>query len=91
MMVKLTTFGASIFGVEVPDRDGVMTDVALGCDRLEDFVGNNAAFGATCGRVANRIAGGVFTLDGTEYVLARNNGTNCLHGGDAPIIAGFGK
>ncbi len=82
--VKLTTFGASIFGVEVPDLDGVMTDVALGCDQLEDFTSNVAAFGASCGRFANRIADGRFTLDGTEYSLARNNGPNCLHGGDAP-------
>lgn len=83
LLVKLTTFGASIFGVEVPDRDGVMMDVALGCDRLEDFVHNAAAFGATCGRYANRIAGGKFMLDGTEYTLAQNNGPNCLHGGEA--------
>ena len=35
----------------------------------------------TCGRVAGRIGGAKFTIDGTEYELEANNGDACLHGG----------
>src|SRR5262249_41709350 len=53
----------------------------LGFDTLEAYLARNPHFGATTGRVANRIAGAQFPLDGQEYQLAANNGPNALHGG----------
>src|SRR5690606_6158561 len=38
-------------------------------------------YGATIGRVGNRIAKGKFELDGKEYSIFTNNGQNTLHGG----------
>jgi aldose 1-epimerase len=38
-------------------------------------------FGSVCGRIANRIKNGKFTLEDKEYQLAINNGPNHLHGG----------
>jgi len=85
--VKITTYGATVVSIEAPDRDGRVDDVALGFDSLEGYLGEHPYFGATVGRVANRIAKGKFTLDGKEYSLALNNGPNALHGG----IKGFNR
>ena len=88
MTVKIINYGATIVSVEVPDRDGVMTDVVLGFDDMEGFQSlENPYFGACCGRYANRIAKGRFSIDGIEYSLATNNGPNALHGG----LIGFDK
>jgi aldose 1-epimerase len=87
MTAKIITYGAILTELNVPDRDGKMGDVVLGFDNLKDYLERNPHFGATTGRVANRIAKGKFTLDGKEYTLAVNNGPNSLHGG----LKGFDK
>ncbi len=87
MTAKIITYGAILTELDVPDRDGKLGDVVLGFDNLKDYLERNPHFGATTGRVANRIAKGKFTLDGKEYKLAVNNGPNSLHGG----LKGFDK
>lgn len=79
--VQLTNYGAAIVGITVPDREGKMADVALGYDRWQSYVADGPAMGKSVGRYANRIAKGVFALDGETYRLAVNNGPNHLHGG----------
>jgi aldose 1-epimerase len=73
--------GAILRAVRVPDRDGVMGNVVLGFAAPEAYAENPAYFGALCGRYANRIARGRFTLDGQEHVLSVNEPPNHLHGG----------
>lgn len=89
MQVKITNFGAIVTSIVVPDREGKMTDVALGYDRVEDYMNavERPYFGAIVGRYGNRIAGGRFDLDGDTYELATNDRPNHLHGG----IIGFDK
>jgi aldose 1-epimerase len=87
MEVKIITFGGIITSIKVPDRKGKLANVALGFDNLQDYETKSPYFGCITGRYANRIAGGKFTLDGTEYQLDINNGPNHLHGG----IKGFDK
>jgi len=79
--VKVTTYGGIVTQINVPDRSGKAADVVLGFDSLDKYTDGHPYFGAITGRVANRIAGGKFSLDGTEYTLAVNNGPNSLHGG----------
>ena len=81
MEVCVTNFGGRIVSVMVPDRDGVLRDVVLGFDSIQDYVKYPSDFGASIGRYANRINQGKFTLDGIEYQLPRNNYGHCLHGG----------
>ncbi len=87
MTAKVITYGAILRELIVPDRSGKPGDVVLGFDTLEGYLAGHPYFGATTGRVANRIAKGKFTLDGVDYKLAVNNGPNSLHGG----LKGFDK
>lgn len=87
MTVRLTSYGAAIVGIDVPDRHGAFADVVLGYDDFAGYLRGESCQGATVGRYANRIAGGSFTLDGKTYQLPKNDGTNCLHGG----FTGFNK
>jgi aldose 1-epimerase len=70
--VRLSTLGAAIAAIFVPDARGKIADVTVAA-------GGSA--GKTIGRYANRIANGRFTLDDKTYVLAVNEGPNTLHGG----------
>jgi aldose 1-epimerase len=81
MEVCITNYGGRVVSVMVPDRNGKMTDVVLGYDNIADYVASDGNFGALIGRYGNRIAGGLFALDGKEYRLPQNNNGNCLHGG----------
>ena len=83
MTVKLITYGAAISEFHTPDQLGRPTDVVLGFDDMAGWQSkSNPYFGAIVGRVANRIAGGKFALNGQDYKLAVNNGPNSLHGGN---------
>ena len=79
LSVVISEYGATVRSVIY---DGV--ECILGYDGLDGYVGGDSYQGATVGRYANRIAGGRFTLDGTEYDLDKNeNGKTTLHGGSA--------
>jgi aldose 1-epimerase len=86
--MRVMTYGARVVSIKSPDRNGKMANVALGYDNLEDYIKDTKTyFGAVAGRYANRIANGTFKLEGKEYHLSTNEGTNTLHGG----IEGFDR
>lgn len=81
MRARITTYGALLTELHVPDAAGTLADVVLGFPDLDGYLGDHPYFGATVGRVANRIANARFTLNGTEHRLAQNDGHHHLHGG----------
>jgi aldose 1-epimerase len=85
--LDIITYGATVTCLLAPDRDGESADIVLGHDHLQSYLMGTPYFGAIVGRYGNRIASGRFTLEGTEHVLAVNNGPNHLHGG----LIGFDK
>jgi aldose 1-epimerase len=81
MEAAITNFGADLVSLKAPDRQGKLADVVLGYDQASGYENGKAYFGGTIGRYGNRIAKGKFTLNGTTYTLATNDGANHLHGG----------
>jgi aldose 1-epimerase len=80
--IKVTDFGARVMEIWVPDKNGQSTDIVLGYETVEEYEGSSEVyFGASIGRYGNRIANGVFELEGETFRLAQNNGQNSLHGG----------
>lgn len=79
--VRLSSLGAGVLSIVVPDRRGVMADVVIGYDNPVDYMADGPCAGKIPGRYANRIARGVFEIDGVAFRLAVNNGPNALHGG----------
>ena len=79
--VEFLDYGASIHAICVPDKNGVLCDVALGFSDISYYEKQDCYIGATVGRVCNRIENSTFTLNGKIYPLYANDGKNHLHGG----------
>ncbi|HEV2485370.1 MAG TPA: aldose epimerase family protein [Terracidiphilus sp.] len=87
LTLEVITYGGIVTRLLVPDRHGTLDDVVLGCADLNSYLAGHPYFGAITGRVAGRIAGAAFRLEGKTYELAHNDPPNHLHGG----IQGFDK
>ena len=79
--VKLSSLGAGVLEIKVPDRDGNLADVVLGYKDVKDYFYDGPCAGKVPGRYANRICKGHLDIDGKVYQLNINNGPNHLHGG----------
>ena len=79
--VVLSSIGAGIMEINVPDRNGAVADVVLGYKNIADYLYDGPTMGKTPGRYANRICHGRFSLDGKDYSLPVNCGPHHLHGG----------
>ena len=81
MKLSATNYGCIVTKLLVPDRNGNVENVVLGFSEFEPYLTNAPYFGAVIGRVAGRIQGASFELDGVTYRLAKNENNNHLHGG----------
>ncbi len=86
--VLITNYGAIITSLKLKNTDGSVNDIALGFDKIEDYLAKDYLeqypwFGSAVGRYANRIKSAAFELDGKNYQLSRNNGDEQLHGGNS--------
>ncbi|HUZ61176.1 MAG TPA: aldose epimerase family protein [Hanamia sp.] len=85
--VTITNYGGTVTSFVTPDKNGKYSSIIIGFDSLAPYLQHPPYFGALIGRYGNRIGDAKFTLDGTVYHLAANDGKNSLHGG----IKGFDK
>jgi len=81
LTLRVMTYGATVTELHVPDRRGKSADVVLGFEQLDGYLGGSPYFGATVGRVGNRIRDSKFSLAGKVYAVAANDGAHHLHGG----------
>ncbi|MGN6370506.1 MAG: aldose epimerase family protein [Phycisphaerae bacterium] len=79
--------GATVTHLWAPDRWGRQADLVLGFADDAQYGMPHPYFGVMAGRVAGRISGARFELNGRPYPLARNDPPNHLHGG----VRGFDK
>jgi aldose 1-epimerase len=83
--VAILSFGAVIQELWVPGRDGELANVVLGFAGLDGYIAKNPHFGSVLGRLANRLRGASFELDGTRYDVTTNKPPHSAHGGAVPF------
>ena len=82
LVAQITNYGGRVVSLWTPDKSGVFQDIVLGCETFDGYLDESGIyFGALIGRYGNRIKNGSFKIDDKEYILAKNNGENHLHGG----------
>jgi aldose 1-epimerase len=87
--LKVYNIGCSMKELWAPDRAGDRADIILGFASGERYAQPHPYYGALIGRVANRIRGGKFAIDGLTYDVGINEpaiGAH-LHGGPSGFHA----
>ncbi|MDR1744326.1 MAG: galactose mutarotase [Planctomycetota bacterium] len=81
VVARISDFGGIVASLQTPDRNGRTGEIGLGFETLEGYLAKPNYYGALIGRVANRIRGGKFVLDGKTYHLYTDVQGIHLHGG----------
>lgn len=85
--ISILNYGGIISKISVPDKNKKSENIILGFEDVskyfcKEYTDNYPYWGAICGRCANRIGDGRFTLDGQVIELNKNNNGSHLHGGN---------
>ena len=81
LLIELIEYGAYLCAIKVPVGAGDPIDLLVGYDNLQGYLDDVSYMGCVVGRVANRIGGAKFSLDGQTYNLDQNKGEVHLHAG----------
>ncbi len=85
MRTAILSFGALIQELWVPGRNGDLANIVLGFADLGGYIARNPHFGSVLGRLANRLRGATFELDGRTIKVTANRPPNSAHGGATPF------
>lgn len=80
--VEILTLGGIVYSINVPDKYGKISDVALGLNSIDEYLKQGPYMGALIGRYANRINKGKILLNSVPIQLATNSNGHHLHGGN---------
>lgn len=81
MEARILDYGAALVNLVVPDKNGLRQDIVLGFDDVSGYEKNKSSQGVVVGRVANRVVGGSFELNGQKYQLEKNKDEHTIRGG----------
>ena len=82
MRIELSSYGASIYNIEIKNNEGVYESMVLTPSLLSNFYTNTSYHGKTIGRYSGRIDKAKCMINDTLYNLDINwNNVNSLHGG----------
>lgn len=90
VQVSVLNLAALLQAYAVPTKDGGHKNLVLSSDTVAGFMDNGLCLNKSIGRVANRIGGGHFFIDGKEYQVEQNEGNNNIHGGSTGLRTKFG-
>lgn len=81
LSLSVLTYGAMIKSIRMPNREGVIEEITVNIESLDDIIQDRPFHGTVIGPVAGRIANGSYFDGQKEIQLDQNEQDYTLHGG----------
>jgi len=85
IIIELMNYGATIYSLKTPDKNGIFEDIVLQYENPEDYLNNSIYLNSTTGPIAGRIKNGILEVNNEIYRLNKNDHGNTLHSGDLAL------